>query len=562
MKFLPSVLNYIFQRKSVQRNIATLIKYFIFLGVLVTVYSVIFHLIMQSEGREYSWITGFYWTLTVMTTLGFGDITFISDPGKIFSIVVLLSGVIFLLVLLPFTFIQFFYAPWLQAQERSRAPRELPDDAKDHVIMTGINPVTFSLAEKLIFNKRDYVVVVEEMQEALDLFDKGYRVAVGYLDDPETYKKMRIENAAMLVSLGSDEQNTKIVYTVRELDEDIPIVAKATYGDSVDILKYAGSNYVIELPKMLGEALARRTIGGTARSNIVGRFNELIIAEALAEGTPLVGKSIRQSQLRESCGVTVVGVWERGNFVIPTPETTIKSSTVLVLAGEEENFIKYDELFCIYHVSEEPVLILGGGRVGRATARALQKKNIDYRIIEKLSEKFIIKEKTIIGSAADIDTLKKAGIDRTPSIIITTHDDATNIYLTIYCRSLRPDVQIISRSNMDRNVSTLHRAGADLVMSYTSLGADSIYNILQRNKVLMFAEGLDIFQVKIPESLIGTPISGSGIREKTQCNILAIGVNGDFIPTPSPSYVLGKNQELILIGTLDSEKKFIETFIE
>ncbi|HEX9739285.1 MAG TPA: potassium channel family protein [Ignavibacteriaceae bacterium] len=110
MKFLPSILNYVFQRKSAQRNVKTLLKYFLFLGMLITVYSVLFHFIMESEGKEYSWITGFYWTLTVMTTLGFGDITFTTDLGKIFSIVVLLSGVIFLLVLLPFTFIQFFFA--------------------------------------------------------------------------------------------------------------------------------------------------------------------------------------------------------------------------------------------------------------------------------------------------------------------------------------------------------------------------------------------------------------------------------------------------------------------
>ena len=45
---------------------------------------------MVYEGRSYSWITGFYWTLTTMSTLGFGDITFTSDIGKIFSVVVLL----------------------------------------------------------------------------------------------------------------------------------------------------------------------------------------------------------------------------------------------------------------------------------------------------------------------------------------------------------------------------------------------------------------------------------------------------------------------------------------
>ena len=55
-----------------------------------------FHFIMAREGQSHSWVTGFYWVLTVMTTLGFGDITLHSDLGRIFSSVVLLSGVMFL----------------------------------------------------------------------------------------------------------------------------------------------------------------------------------------------------------------------------------------------------------------------------------------------------------------------------------------------------------------------------------------------------------------------------------------------------------------------------------
>jgi len=47
----------------------------------------------------------------------------------------------------------------------------------------------------------------------------------------------------------------------------------------------------------------------------------------------------------------------------------------------------------------------------------------------------------------------QAGIKAAPSIIITTHDDPTNIYLTIYCRRLSPEVQIISRANLGRNIS-------------------------------------------------------------------------------------------------------------
>jgi len=39
-----------------------------------------------------------------MSTLGFGDITFSSDLGRIFSLIVLLTGIVYLLVMLPFTF--------------------------------------------------------------------------------------------------------------------------------------------------------------------------------------------------------------------------------------------------------------------------------------------------------------------------------------------------------------------------------------------------------------------------------------------------------------------------
>jgi Trk K+ transport system NAD-binding subunit len=529
---------------------------------MVTVYSIVFHFIMDAEGREFSWITGFYWTLTVMTTLGFGDITFTTDLGKVFSMLVTFSGVVFLLVLLPFTFIQFFYAPWMEAQQRSRAPRELPPDTKNHVIITGSGPTGFSLIEKLNSHNYQYIILTEELTNAFELYDSGYKVAVGDLDDPETYKKMRIDNAALVVVLDSDEQNTKIAYTVRELSETVPIIAKANSHDSVDILYLAGCNYVLELPQMLGESLARRTIGGDARANAIGRFEQLIIAEAIAAGTPLVGIKIRESKLRETCGVNVVGIWERGNFIVPTPDTVIGNSTVLLLSGKEENFELYDELFCIYHVSGEPVLILGGGRVGRATAKALQQKNIDFRIIERLPERNIIEGNTIIGSASDLETLTKAGIKKTPTIIITTHDDATNIYLTIYCRRLRPDVQIISRSNLDRNISTLHRAGADLVMSYSSIGSNSIFNFLQKNKVLMFTEGLDIFRFNVPGSLINIPLSESKIRERTDCNVLAVGVDGDFILNPRPSLILKEEHELVLIGTIESENKFFKQFVE
>lgn len=86
MKFNPALISYFFQRESTKRNILQLLKFMLILTIMVTIYSVIFHFLMAIEGKDHSWITGFYWTLTVMSTLGFGDITFNSDLGRAFSI--------------------------------------------------------------------------------------------------------------------------------------------------------------------------------------------------------------------------------------------------------------------------------------------------------------------------------------------------------------------------------------------------------------------------------------------------------------------------------------------
>lgn len=557
------ILNELIQliTKKQERNTWLLIKFFISLMVLVTVYSIIFHFLMLFENREFSWITGYYWTLTVMSTLGFGDITFSTDLGKIFSIVVLMSGIVFLLTMLPFTFIQFFYLPWMEAQAAAKAPRRLPKRTKKHVILTSYDPVVMNLAEKFRQYHHEYVVVVEDVQKALDLQDLNIRVAVGELGNPQTYRQLNVEDAALVVANVDDMTNTNIAFTVREISEKVPIVANADLADSVDILELSGCTYVFQFMNMLGQSLARRALGTTTRANVIGRIESLLIAEAAAMRTSLVGKTLQQSNLRETIGVNVVGVWERGLFIMPTAETLINPTTVPLLAGTAEQFSEYDQKFGRDKKLQAPVIILGGGRVGQAAGQALRERNIDYRIIEKRKN---VKgdERYIFGSAADINTLMQAGIEDSPSIIITTHNDPTNIYLTIYCRRLRPDIQIISRASIERNISKLHTAGADLVMSYASMAANTIMNLLKPDGLLMLAEGLNIFRVVVPSSYVGKSLAESQIRTQTGCNVIAIYDHNLECIDPGPSFRFSENNELILIGSAEAESRFFKQYSE
>ncbi len=562
MKFFSSQISYFISNKNTKVNISRLLKFLGTLVFLIAIYGVIFHIIMEREGQQHSWMTGFYWTLVTMSTLGFGDITFTSDLGRFFSMVVLGSGILVLLIMLPFTFIEFFYAPWMEAQSRARAPKELPPTTKNHVVIASFDPITKTLVEKLKQYQKEYVLLVQDLNEALELFDEGYRVMVGEPDNPETYKKLQIHQAAMVVANGSDMFNANVAHTVRENSEHIKIVATANSHDSVDILKLAGCDHVLHMGNLLGRALSRRVLGQDARVHTIGRLGDIVIAEATAYDTPLVGKTLRETQLREKLGINIVGIWERGSFLGSHPDTVISEQSVIMMAGSVDQLRRYDELFGIYAISEEPVIIIGGGRVGRAAAYHLKRRNIRFKIVDKNPDRILNEENFILGDANDINTLKKAGIDNAHSVIISTNQDDINIYLTIYCRHLRPNIHIVARSTLERNVSSLHRAGADFVMSYATMGANAIFNIYEDNDIIMIAEGLNVFSLKTPSKIVGKTIIEADIRHNTGCNLIAYTKNGEQIINPDPTEPIPKNSDLILIGETEAEERFVQIYAD
>jgi Trk K+ transport system NAD-binding subunit len=357
--------------------------------------------------------------------------------------------------------------------------------------------------------------------------------------------------------------NTNIAFTIRDICKEVPIVTNADDDHSLDILQIAGSTHVFQFMKMLGRSLGRRTIGASMGANVIWQFDKLLIAEAPAMRTPLEGKTLAEIKLRERTGITVVGIWERGNFKSPNPTSPINSTTVLVLAGLDEQLKNYDKLFAAKGIGESTsvhALILGGGRVGRAAAEALEMQQITYRIIEKSHALTKGAENYIHGNAADIGILHKAGIMNAKSVIITTHNDDINIYLTIYCRFLRPDIQIVTRANNENTVSKLHRAGADLVMSWASMAANTIINLLTPYQVLVAVEGLSVFRAPVHEDVAGKSLAENRIRQLTGCSVVSINRGGELILNPNPQMTLEEHDELILIGSAEAEKRFRAKF--
>lgn len=528
--------------------------------VMVGVFSSAFHELMDREGRSFSWATSVYWTMTTMTTLGFGDITFESDAGRVFSVIVLISGSTFLLVMLPFVFIQFVFIPWMNERERRRAPRSLPASTSGHVILTALGPVEEDLIDKADQAEVPYVVIVEDVDVAGRLHDEGRNVMVGALDDPVTYHEARVGQAAMVVATQNDQTNTNIAFTVREIAPQVDIVASANSPAAVDILEIAGADHVVQLGEVLGAAMAARSLGLGGQSHVIGSFDGLQIAEAGAIGTDLVGRTLAETNLRERFGVGLIGVWDRGAFAIATADTCLRDSSMLLLTGMPHQLAAFDDAYSTDSPTAKNALIIGGGRVGRAVGHAFDAEGIEFAIVEQLRDRLRAGVRYVIGDAADREVLEEAGLDDAGSVLITTHDDNVNVYLTRYVRGLRPDVRIVSRSRLGRNVSTLYRAGADSVLSYAGAGSAAIWNHFRGDETLLVAHGLNVFRTPIPGELAGSTLADAHVYRRTQCNVVAIEADGSIQGNPDAHVPLPADGELVLIGTDVAEARFSEVF--
>ena len=517
-------------------------------------------LMLSLEGTNYTLTSSVYWVLTTMTTLGFGDIIFTTDTGRIFTLVVLFFGITLIFIGLPYMFISFVMGPWIEEAIKNRIPRKVPKNMKGHVIICGVDPIALTLTEKLHKEGIPYYIVVHDVQKAEMLFDDKLSVFFGSVFDEGTYRRLNISTAKLVFANRDAVTNSHIALVVRQVS-NIPIVALIEDEGSRKVLKNAGCTHVLPVKRLLGESVSNRTMSGSLKTSTVGNFDQFEIANIPVYSTPFQDKRIDTLKITENTNVRIVGVWERTDFKPPEPDTVLTKSSILVLMGEKEELFELNSCLSIYHSINMPIIIIGGGAVGLSVAKDLDKKNVPYILIDKNDIDVEFKNGSFLkGDPLETSILEKAGISSSPSVAITTNNDEINSYLTIYCRMLNKDICIISRANYEKNLNSLYKAGADFVVPYNMLGSNMVYNIIHQRNLILRTEGLSIFEYKISKRLAKKTVLKSKIRKHTHCNIICIKRNGKTIYEIRKSTKLHLNDTLCMIGTTEQEHKFFNIF--
>lgn len=314
----------------------SIIAYVSIFAFLVLIYGLIFQYLMRTyENRQYDFITAIYWVIVSMTTVGYGDIYFNSSMGHLFSIVVALSGVIMVFAML----FPLVITPWLEQTIRRELPKKAPADLNGHIIICGYNQIVETLITELDEYGIPFIVIDENEKNIAQLIKRKIICVHGDDADENVLINSNILSAKMLIANQNDEKNASIILTAKELC-NIKVISLVENIARSGYLKYAGSDLVISPKTLFGTYIGRKAIDPLT-DHLAGAtkfFEDLSIVELpIYPRSVLIGKKLKDVQIRVLTGANVVGLWTGGRLSLnPQPDDLVRENSILLAVGTEK----------------------------------------------------------------------------------------------------------------------------------------------------------------------------------------------------------------------------------
>ena len=134
-------------------------------------------------------------------------------------------------------------------------------------------------------------------------------------------------------------------------------------------------------------------------------------------------------------------------------------------------------------------ILCGYGRVGKVVFEELTKRNQNIILFEKDEEilEGIEENDSVVvinKDATEDDLISKLAGEKCRSVIISTGDDVTNLFIVLTIRESNPDAWIVSRASKEENYSRLRKAGADKIVSPELIGGKDLYYESTRPHIL------------------------------------------------------------------------------
>ncbi len=506
------------------------------------------------DGRPRTFLHSLQIVVETFTTTGFGsDAPWNTPFMNVLIIVMDTVGTVMIFLALPV-----FLFPAMEEILSTTVPTAVENGQSGHVVIATYSPRADSLIDELHRRDVEYIIVEPDRERATTLYENDYEVIHAEPDSVAGLEGANITDARALVADVSDELDTSIVLTARELSEDVRVVSVVEDPDSTRYHELAGADVALSPRPLLGERLAQVISTGvtTELGDGIEVGEDFDIAELLVQhGSPLAGARLADSRLREELGINVIGAWFRGEFQTPVdPETVLEPGTVLLVTGQHDQLEALEELpeAAVRELRRGETLVIGYGHVGQTATAALAEADQPYTVLDQHDVPGV----DVVGEASDESALHEIGIEDARSVILAVPDDTEAEFATLVMRDLNPDLNIAARTEEEESVQKMYRAGANYVLSLAQVtGRMTASAVLEDEQVISMDAGVNVRRTAAP-GLAGQTLAEADVRTQTGCTVVAIERNGDLLTELGPDFRVVDGDKLLVAGTADAVDRF------
>lgn len=220
---------------------------------------------------------------------------------------------------------------------------------------------------------------------------------------------------------------------------------------------------------------------------------------------------------------------------------------------------------------ENHYIVCGLGRVGRGTARELQRSGAPFVVIDRSEERVESAIKAgmlaVLADASSDESLRDAGVERARGLVAALATDADNLFVILSARALNPKLVLAARAVEDEAEQKMRRAGADIVFAPYAVTGHRLAQAMVRPHVHQFLEftthnlgglnvGIEQVRVSDRSEFESKTLQEMQLRRETGVIVLAIRkADGKMIFNPPADAAVERSDHLIVMGEPNNLRK-------
>jgi voltage-gated potassium channel len=304
---------------------------------------------MIIEGWRF--LDALYMTVITISTVGYREINQVGDVGRVFTILLVASGVGFTLYVAA-AVVQFMVEGRIRIILGRRRLDQKINRLKNHYIVCGYGRIGRIICRNLR-RKPLEVVAVENNPDLIPVMDEdGILYVAGDAADEAVLIKAGIQRAkGLIAALATDTDNVFLVLTARQLAPKLTIIARASQEAVKSKLQAAGADSVESPYEMGAVSMAQHIIRPTVTNFLDLAFEyqrkDIQMEEIpVSESSKLVNVQLKDSGIRQNYNLIIIAIKKPdGNMLFnPSFEAAIMPDDTVIAVGEQDNLQKLEKI--------------------------------------------------------------------------------------------------------------------------------------------------------------------------------------------------------------------------